>query len=661
MEKLVLIWLGIALVTLLAHAKDEQVPITLAGKKRGDILSDNTSFGATPPTHQSGDSLFVNISAEATPPTHQSGDTLFVDISDEAPPPTQQYDMSSPTSIQTLSLMDECLEILTAYAYTKNLCSAPDIHSYLEVAKSTYTCAGRCGDAPRPGHGGRLACACDANCLVFGDCCGDMESVCPETFARSEDVNASLQGAHTSCQGGKYTPLLESTRGIEDTLVLGTTRGLYSSTTRMSTPVANLSEQDVWNLDAKAGVALKEIMRYHLKVADVKFGILFESYTDFMSWNIPLERLRFVPGVFILRCPKNRLNNDGLERTATLLSVCYLFKTRQVETPFSRQCEDNQRVTCPCDNRSVVVTNTLRNTCRGENGSASLVHRPGLPTCTNDSSPPPHNNFDNDPDNYHMIVRPVNFIPSSFRLQPTNKQADAFFGLRNKEIGNYGGDATAQASALAEDSTGYVVDQMDAFEKRTFCRDFGAFPSDCQVLECAYGSLLAHAPDSEWQIGGQACILPTEALVEVPGMEPASWMCTCFRLMTALAETPENHEDLERAWFLRPELLLSTTTGGVSGDSGLSSVSGVKLRLQAQMSSTQSSCPREYVHTARVCFRYSETGAILAPPTHSVCVSLATAPTPHSSLLNDGADTQRGVRAVHALLFVALVYAILRV
>ena len=235
----------------------------------------------------------------------------------------------------------ECQTNLIEYVYREDLCGQPDVESFVQLAKTLYTCAGRCGREPGRSRGGLDECHCDTACLLHNDCCRDIHTACPQLTAQAEDLLSQFEGAQADCIG-MSTPFLVITHAHTTNTVTEMSPSPPSQNPENMEEVS-LSVDGAVNILADYQHGLLELF----KVADVEVGVLFANYLAFASWRLPLSRLRFVPHVVSLEnCMLEDSPSSGLFNVVHLLSLCSKFGSTDVLTPFHRSCRPQTTVSC---------------------------------------------------------------------------------------------------------------------------------------------------------------------------------------------------------------------------------------------------------------------------------------------------------------------------
>ncbi|RUS77752.1 hypothetical protein EGW08_014484 [Elysia chlorotica] len=310
------------------------------------------------------------------------------DISDEAylsthknpavdPPLSSEPSRASPESLvhvgtrplvdQALEKTPQCQDTFTEYAHMRNLCGAHDEYS----SHILFSCAGQCESHSTAYHSDKTKkCFCDFRCITFDDCCLDMNTSCPETYAKSKKVHSFLMGAKVICQGPHYFSFI-SQQGAAPIhkQVSSTTLSVISSMSPTSYDSNSFYES------VQLGFPIR-LDSY--KTADIELGVLFSEYLSFASWKIPFYRLGFVPNVVSYICFSNHMIGTVYISATRLLVECLIEETKEVLTRYHRLCPRREKIKCACAAQSETI---FQSCYRPYNRSSLLTNSSASSSC----------------------------------------------------------------------------------------------------------------------------------------------------------------------------------------------------------------------------------------------------------------------------------------
>ncbi|GFO07376.1 hypothetical protein PoB_003388100 [Plakobranchus ocellatus] len=81
----------------------------------------------------------------------------------------------------------------------------------------------------------------------------------------------------------------------------------------------------------------------------------------------------------------------------------------------------------------------------------------------------------------------------------------------------------------------YIVELEKTLEKRLRCPSLDISLTDCRLEECVQGAIMYNTGTSFGHFGNRSCVLPALATVLVGGSQVSVPVCSCFRVLTALA------------------------------------------------------------------------------------------------------------------------------
>ena len=269
--------------------------------------------------------------------------------------------IASRTAITVRHEVSECLDTATQFAYKNNLCAdASDPESYLDLGTSRYTCMDRCGQAPTYGRKVN-ECGCDARCKWLGDCCRDMEQMCPEYY-NAETV--------------EYTGLLRWSSTCQDYVTLEA----YEDKTFMSSTKSDLAVShsiENFNDELPNGTMILEDLVTSLSdfsVVESTTELIFHNYDTYMKYSSFKGTFHFIPKTLYLECPFKSWKSQSYPKALQLLPLCQVTNIDDAMTKYRRPCKVNYTVLCRCEDGSSKAEH-LHNVCLGQNFSQNRDYR----------------------------------------------------------------------------------------------------------------------------------------------------------------------------------------------------------------------------------------------------------------------------------------------
>ncbi|GFO07253.1 hypothetical protein PoB_003375800 [Plakobranchus ocellatus] len=422
----------------------------------------------------------------------------------------------------------ECQNVLTSYAYETNACGAPDVDTFLQVAKINYTCSDRCGKTLDSGP--FIGCACDERCIIYMDCCRDMSKICPHTYARGKYLYSQVEGLGSECVDSTFAVVYPATHNDEGTQSLTTSTG-YPHTM----PASYLGKD---TLVFHLGLKNKQDYFHSLSlfyVFDLRFGILFYNYAAFLSHRLSGSKPVFIPKITTLDCLNKSLIVQRSRSAGQLLPWCSVEAVSDVHMPFHRVCSTTEMVYCRCA-KNLIIGDSLVDTCQGHRNVMPLFHRFGrskyFPTFSNFFSGRPCKIMEMNAGSYIKPVKTREAI--KMRLTPILVSASA------------GMDMVGETDELVtREPIEYILEITNVVEYRLRCPQLTSVMSDCELLECAPGAFKIIVQPPHFQAKGGSCIRPVIAVAARPGIFTALPACSCMRIMSALSSVGR--------WTMRPQ------------------------------------------------------------------------------------------------------------
>ncbi|GFO07377.1 hypothetical protein PoB_003388200 [Plakobranchus ocellatus] len=263
------------------------------------------------------------------------------------------YPVTLPSSLR-------CSKLAAAVAHQKQFCKSQTANAYMELAKAQFTCEDRCGDTPVFGKD-LLNCACDEVCIVYGDCCQDISSVCPQIHATGKARYAHAMNKVTpSCHANNFAVLRESAPRC---LSSATPAAGTAETTQ---PVTGTSEDyaDV------VSIPLKNIFG-SFKFRDMSLNVMSDNFGTFELLAKPSSVPLAVPQEASLQCAGVSSKHFG--SAASLFRLCTARRVTDVASPLERNCKVYQIMTCNCEDGEKFEDH-LHHVCMGENLTSLNQH-----------------------------------------------------------------------------------------------------------------------------------------------------------------------------------------------------------------------------------------------------------------------------------------------
>ena len=415
--------------------------------------------------------------------------------------------------------VSECLDIATQFAYQKNFCAdARDPENYLDLGRSRYTCMKRCGQAPTYGRKVN-ECGCDARCKWLGDCCRDMEQMCPEYY-NAEPV--------------EYYKLLKWSSTCFNYLVIQP----YDDAAFLSTPKSDTDISRNNELTEKPNIFTDlAITLSDFKVLDKKNKLIFENYLTYMAHSSKKEAFHFIPKIFNFKCPFESLKSQSYLKALQLFPLCQVTKVYDAMTRYRRPCKLNYILICRCKDEEHVAEH-LHNACLGQNFSQSREYRYQL--------------WDNQAD-FTMYLR------DSDKRGTCKIRHETLFGTDNtltrldEPVTNTKMRISPVLSHLLTDEQdmikndtdrvmgqlldiNFMVELNNTLETRFFCFGLQSRLQDCRLDGCVEGGLLWIGHLSNGQSASRSCIVPVEARVLHQDGLSGIPLCTCLAVVSVLED-----------------------------------------------------------------------------------------------------------------------------
>ena len=420
-----------------------------------------------------------------------------------------------------------------------------------------FSCVDQC-DQKAVDHFDRTAgCACDPRCVLYGDCCQDMEIVCPEMFADASADYSFLKESKPICSGPQTSSIVLSKHAQTEYTAPPTTMSSSLSDFTLENPAVPIERFQ------SPGPRIPALFT-EFDAVDLKLGVVYFQYESFFSWKIPLSRLGFVPKIYTYTCfasPKSALNRYSI---AQVPKTCHLSETIDVSTQYHRPCLQEKRILCLCGDG---ISRTER--------YAESCSRPfnALPSSLNISC----QIFNSDPAvgileiliDSLIKVKVTPLASPGFKVgfeELAATEADAYdmasltsattqdtgFSFSNDNVslidgvtwgakrsstlgftlGSGHGNLDINKRLMQKDVL-YLLEINGTIQSRLRCFKLNKFPSHCQLEECVQGAILVNKPIPSLAVGDRSCILPVlvQGRVEKAVSEPQ--ICFCMRLLAA--------------------------------------------------------------------------------------------------------------------------------
>ncbi|GFO22884.1 hypothetical protein PoB_004938900 [Plakobranchus ocellatus] len=410
----------------------------------------------------------------------------------------------------------ECQNDLYSFPHSEYLCGSPDFSKNLNISKAHYTCADRCDFAPT--YGNPLECACDALCLLYGDCCWDIPSACPQIYAQAKDIKASY--VHET---------------LSDCIAYPSTLVIINASETI--PITTSRPQPKKISPFSGGFDFIHLDRF--MVADLRPGILFKNEAVAQSLELPpsVSSLSFVPIKAILKCAIGE--SDEMFRYSSAARVvpdCQVADLYDLPTIFHRNCPTVSAMACPCEvgqqtqshdyDSCIEIVNSLFH--RRYHGMVSHALHLGFIHSRSDEMC-----------KKIRIVFGIRHTDISFKNE-MKIRITPFFSALHPDYSSYSQPRSGQYDAenLSKQLTvQYVVEMTDVLENRLICNSLKSFPSHCQLDQCVSEALLLSniPPSSNSVFKDRSCIQPFRAKANISNVHAPSQIpfCTCLHLAEA--------------------------------------------------------------------------------------------------------------------------------
>ena len=421
----------------------------------------------------------------------------------------------------SMDKVEECYNNMTSYMYKGAFCDDPDVKNFFqESPREGYTCAQRCGIAPKIGT--LQECACDEICIVYGDCCKDFLSVCPEVHARGRVVYSHLTGVSVRCEDERLTVVNDDNQATPSSTKMASTT--FSTSPTFSFPDDQTSD---WFQNDKI-----ELDFLSFKVVDTANGVLFNNYASFNSLKILTSKPIFIPKVARLFCqalPEGIDSKQMSTKFSQILPRCSTVDFTDAELWPHRKCYNSlHKVSCNCKKRSHVIQTNLYEICLGKYNNYTLE---SMETITN---------LENDNDKEYGFTKGQCTLGFS-GLDPIEDKAVALGGKISIGMTFFpvfkSVDQTNNTLVLThENYKEYVIEMTKTVEKRFRCPKSNKLFSECQLEECVMGALVwtnPH-PQPKREFKEDKCFLPILATVEAVGHPHGIPLCTCLSVSRAM-------------------------------------------------------------------------------------------------------------------------------
>ncbi|GFO07252.1 hypothetical protein PoB_003375700 [Plakobranchus ocellatus] len=524
----------------------------------------------------------------------------------------------------------ECQNVLTSFAYEKNACGAPDVDTFLEVAKINYTCSDRCGKTLELGP--FIGCACDERCIIYMDCCWDMPKICPNTYARSKYLYSQVEGLDSDCVDSSFAmvyPAIQNDEGMQfSTTSTVNPHTMPTSHSGEEPPAFPLSPRKVKDY-------FKSLSSFY--VVDLTFGIFFVNYAAFFSHRVSGSKPFFIPKITTLDCLNRSLIAQRSSGADQLLPWCNVEAVNNVHTPFHRVCSPTEIVYCRCA-ENFVIGDHLVDTCQGHNNAMPLFERFRRSRYPRRST----NSFTTKVCEIRTISRDTYIKPIKKRVAMKMRVTPI---LVFESVGNpTGGVKTHSADMdmvgetdelVSRKPIEYILEITNAVEYRLRCPRLTNFMSGCELLNCAPGAVKLNVQAHHSQARGGSCIRPVMAVAVKPGVSTALPSCSCMRIMSALSSVgrwtmrAQIACVFDNAWFDQgkeqaqdiEENFYDMTISQLRVDSSkVASQPFLDNQLQEALYETENVCLEEKIDRFQICFisEKKEDSAI----SESICITL---------------------------------------
>ncbi|GFS15396.1 hypothetical protein ElyMa_001448200 [Elysia marginata] len=448
---------------------------------------------------------------------------------------TQSFGMTEPFTIFINNTV--CLEEATKFVYQNNLCGALDPESYLVLAKAKYSCEHRC--ARKPVYGRRQSeCGCDGTCLLHDDCCGDFHAVCPEIYLKSKELYTKMEEPLSMCADTNF-------RIFADFEHL-TQKNVMDLTTPIPVYVKTFVHDGVPPFEAHTlELYSSSFARY--KAVDVSNGLVFNNLLSFFKLSQTTTRPFMLSKIVSLDCFGKKFEDNAIKRYSIMhvLTTCAPKVKEDAISPFHRSCKFLEIISCFCSSGNV-YKNHLHNVCMGPSRSISTEfkyklwnedlrawgERTPIDKCYVRSR---HESA------WHKSLEiESRILPGDMTLTitPVLTNWDRFSassGAREPDGDNH--DQNRLADLMQQKDLDFIVEFSHTIERRLRCLRVGSYLSECVLEECADGAIITSSQLGYHKFhGGLSCMRPALVTVKQPPTFKTADICTCFRLVAALAK-----------------------------------------------------------------------------------------------------------------------------
>ncbi|GFS02975.1 hypothetical protein ElyMa_002877500 [Elysia marginata] len=429
-----------------------------------------------------------------------------------------------------------CLEEATNFVYQNNLCGALDPESYLVLAKAKYTCEHRC--ARKPVYG-RLQseCGCDGTCLLHGDCCRDFHAVCPEIYLKSKELYTKMEEPLSMCADTNFKIFADFEHLAHKKVI------------DLTTPIP--AHINVFELDGVPPFEAHTLELYSssfaiYKAVDVSNGLIFNNLLTFFRFSKTNTRPFMLSKVVSLDCFGKKFEDNVIKRYSIMhvLKWCAPKVKEDALSPFHRPCKFLEIIACSCSSGNV-YKNHLHNVCMGPNTSISTEfkyklwnedlrawgERTPIDKCSVRSR--------HESAWYKSLEIESRIFTGDMTLTitPVLTNWDRFSassGARESHGDNH--DQNRLADLMQQKDPDFIVEFSHTIERRLRCPRVGSYLSECVLEECADGAIITSS-----QLGyhkfhdGLSCMRPALVTAVQPPTSKTAYICTCLRLVAALA------------------------------------------------------------------------------------------------------------------------------
>ena len=455
-------------------------------------------------------------------PEYETGTSSSTDFSSEV------------FTLAYLSQSFECRNIATNFVFQNDLCGAKDPQSYLNLKKSFYSCANRCGENPPYSDRGREECACDEVCFAYDDCCRDMPTVCPEIYNRGKAAYAYLGTQNSYCTTGNVlasAPCKAIESETQEKVTLSTPK--FSYVTEASRTFKSVFPKDLPARYRTIKEFSQSIDNYN--VIDLSTGIYFDNLYDLETCKKPEAQHYFLPLIVSLDCSAlERPATDEIEHATQVLDWCLTSRFEIAVTRFHRSCKNTRLIGCPCA-QGQIVTDHVHNACIGPDPSVPLFSRHKLWTsdiasaiasdnasqCTESISGAYTRAREGD------TQMSISLIPVALKSQPTpvltsNNNSDEYKDTNS--------DIRDDTGAKRDDNK-FVTEINRGVERRFLCSSLNSYLSECELLDCVRGAILSHNASRGGEYNGSRCFVPTQIEVLAGASDANQYDCWCFHFL----------------------------------------------------------------------------------------------------------------------------------